>query len=116
MRARRPRIKDALLRGVFLLGLAGCTGVSRDCSSWSAGAMGADWVVAQYRYDGTVLRCWRLPGTSIGNEQGSDGIFWQSPEGHLVHLSGWYNRVQVEGGGWDSAAASIGVALKECSR
>ena len=111
---RGLRAADLFVRGVLVLGLSGCAGTSRGCAALGAESFGADWVVAQYRYDGSVLRCWRLPGTSIGNEPHSDGIFWQSPEGHLVHISGWYNRVQVEAGAWGSAAASIGVDLKGC--
>lgn len=88
---------------------AGCAGTMRDCSSWWAGASGADWLVAQYKYDGTPLRCWRLPNTSIANEPHSDGVYWKSPDGHLVHLSGWYNRVQVANGDFDGAARELGI-------
>ena len=94
--------------------LVGCAGANRQCSAGMAKSFGANWVVAQCRYDGSVLRCWKLSDASIDNEPHSDGIYWQSPEGHLVHISGWYNRVQVSHAGWEAAAASIGVDLSKC--
>lgn len=69
----------------FLL-LSGCAGVSRSCSSLWAESVGADWVVAQYTNNG-VLHCWKLHNTAIANEHSSDGIYWKSPAGHLVHCA-----------------------------
>lgn len=99
--------------GVILL--ASCAGIQRDCSSCMAEDMGADWIVVQYRYDGTVAQCWRLIDTGIKNEDSSDGIYWLSQGDHLVHISGWYNRVQVENGDWDGAAKALRVDLEACS-
>lgn len=45
----------------------------------------------------------------------TDGIFWQSPDGHLVHISGWYNRVQVQNGDFEGAARQLGIDLASCS-
>ena len=78
-----------------ILFLAGCAGFERNCASWSAQSFGADWVVVQLAAPGQVVRCWKLTDTSIANEEHSDGIYWKDPQGHLVHISGWYNRVQV---------------------
>lgn len=93
---------------LLLLTLAGCAGIGRGCSSWS---FGADWLIVQYRNDGTMFKCWRLPSTSVTK---SDGIYWKDPRGHLVHISGWYNRVQVSDGDWAGAAGSLDLDLKAC--
>jgi len=98
----------------LLLLLVGCAGLSRECSSCWAGSVGADWVVVQMTLDGHAFRCWELPSTSISNEDGSDGIYWKSPTGHLVHISGMYNRVQVEGGNWESAYQELGLSREAC--
>jgi hypothetical protein len=31
-----------------------------------------------------------------------------------VHISGWYNRVQVNNGDWNGAAAALGIDLSRC--
>lgn len=98
---------------VFLF-LVGCAGISRDCSSCNAESFGADWVVVQYRMDGEPLNCWQLHGKAVSNESGSDGIWWVSDGGHLVHISGQYNRVQVTGSGFEAAAKEVGVDLRRC--
>lgn len=109
-------MKHKILQIALCLTLAGCAGFSRSCSSDIAVAFGANWLVVQYRYDGEAMRCWKLSGTSVENETGSDGIYWKSPEGHLVHISGWYNRVQVAHEDWAGAASSLGVDLKKCGQ
>jgi hypothetical protein len=92
-----------------LLVITGCAGIQRDCSSSWASQAGADWVIAQYKYDGTPIYCWKLKDVAIENESHSDGIYWKdSRTGHLIHLSGWYNRVQVVGDKFDEAAQLIG--------
>ena len=102
----------SLLTAATLL-LAGCAGTSRGCASCNAENFGADWIVVQYRMDGSPVNCWQLRSTSIVNEPHSDGIYWQTPNGHLVHVSGWYNRVQVIGS-FESAAKEVGVDLASC--
>ena len=95
--------------------LSGCAGVQRSCSSWRAGSFGADWIVVQLRADGTPVNCWQLRNTSIDNESQSDGIYWLDPHHrHLVHISGWYNRVQVSNGDFAQAAGLLGVELDRC--
>lgn len=51
---------------------------------------------------------------SVANEDGTDGIYWQQ-DGHLVHISGWYNRVQVDDDKFEAAAALLGVELARCT-
>ncbi len=102
------------LRALALLLLAGCAGTSRDCASCNASSFGSDWIVVQYEYNGNPINCWKLADTAIDNEQNTDGIFWQEKSGHLVHISGWYNRVQVTGGDWSGAAKALGVDLSRC--
>lgn len=101
--------------------VGGCVGLSRGCSNWSARSFGGDWIVAQYRMDGTPFNCWQLRNVSITNEAQSDGIYWKdTATGHLVHISGWYNRVQVVGTNafapkqWEEAAKLVGVNLNQC--
>lgn len=101
-------------RWLVLCLLVACASWRSDCASSCAGSFGTDWIVVQYRNDGQVVHCWRLPNTSIDNEGNSDGIYWMSPDGHLVHLSGWYNRVQVSQGDWDGAAKALGLPLEQC--
>lgn len=98
----------------LLLFLCSCAGMQRDCSSGWASAAGADWIVVQYKADGRAFNCWKLENTSMSNEQASDGIYWKDPSGHLVHISGWYNRVQVFGHAYGEAAATVGVKLSSC--
>lgn len=94
--------------------LAGCAEFERDCSSSCASNLGGDWIIVQYRMDGTPINCWELRSTAVSNEQGTDGIFWQDPGGHLVHISGWYNRVQVHNNNWIGAANTLGVDDNLC--
>ncbi len=114
MKKRIGRVVSYLL----LAGLTACAGMQRECAGCSAERFGADWIVVQHRADGGLIRCWKLKSTSIDNEEHSDGIWWQSPEGHLVHISGWYNRVQVTGGDWATAARQLGLSQggEECLR
>jgi hypothetical protein len=94
--------------------LMGCAGMSRDCSSCWASSTGGDWIIVQYRTDGTPINCWELRNSPVANEQGTDGIYWQDPGGHLVHISGWYNRVQVQGERWEEAARTLGIDDARC--
>lgn len=103
-----------LLKYLPLLLLCGCAGYQRSCASGIAGAVGADWIVVQYKMTGEPLNCWKLQGTSIANEEHSDGIYWLGENGHLVHISGQYNRVQVGGGKFEDAAKLVGVDMNIC--
>lgn len=100
---------------LFLV-FAGCAGTSRGCSSCMAQQFGADWVVVQMDNEGRPYRCWELRDTSISNEGNSDGIYWKdTTSGNLVHISGHYNRVQVENGNWDHAYQSLGLTKETCA-
>lgn len=101
---------------LLVLMLAGCAGLSRSCSSCNAGAFGSDWIVVQYSTSGYPINCWKLSNAAISNEAQTDGIYWQDPQNsNLVHISGWYNRVQVELGDFTGAARSIGIDLSKCT-
>lgn len=105
----------ARTRFIAMLLLTGCAGWDRSCSSSCATSFGADWLIVQYRFDGEPINCWQLNNTSVTNEPSSDGIYWKdSSTGHLVHISGWYNRVQVENGNFETAAAVVGVDVNRC--
>lgn len=96
--------------------LIGCAGTQRECASCNAEEFGADWVVVQVDAFGHPYRCWELHDTSIDNERESDGIYWRAPEGHLVHIAGQYNRVQVHAGNWDQALADLGLTRTQCEQ
>ena len=100
----------ALLALIF----ASCAGTQRGCASINATQFGADWIVVQMDMNGVPYRCWELHDTSIANEGSSDGVYWLSPQGHLVHISGHYNRVQVQGRRWDEAFAEVGLTQETC--
>ena len=104
-----------VIRLFALLFLVSCAGFNRSCSACMAESYGSDWVVVQYNYNGSPLACWKLLDASVSNEEHSDGIYWvDSKTRHLVHISGWYNRVQVEGGDFEGAANLLGVELRKC--
>lgn len=97
-----------------LLFLTGCAGWSRSCAGCNAESFGADWIVVQYRMDGTPINCWQIRNKSVANEPQSDGIWWESEDGHLIHVSGHYNRVQVVRGDFKGAAKEVGIDLNKC--
>lgn len=100
---------------ILAVTLSGCSGFDRWFASFKATQFAGDWIVVQYRFDGVPFNCWKLRDTSISNESYSDGIYWKdSGSPHLVHISGWYNRVQVIGGQYETAATLIGVDLTQC--
>lgn len=108
------KLKSLVTMATSVCLVASCAGTVRSCSSCSAESFGGDWVVVQYTLSGQVLHCWRLPNTSIVNESDSDGIYWENPEGSLVHISNFYNRVQVSDGNWDSAYRELSVTESQC--
>ena len=100
---------------IAMLFIAGCAGMRRGCSSWYASSFGSDWIIVQYRFDGTPINCWKLEDTSVDNEGQSDGIYWKDGHsGHLVHIAGWYNRVQIANRDFKNAAELLGVDLAKC--
>lgn len=94
--------------------VVGCAGFERGCSSTVADRFGADWIVVQYDMSGAPFRCWTLRDTSITNEPSSDGIYWLGENGNLVHISGTYNRVQVDSD-WNAAFAEVGLTEGACN-
>lgn len=94
--------------------LLGCAGTARSCSATWAERAGANWVVVQYDAFGRPFRCWALQGVSIANESGSDGIYWEGPDGNLVHITNSYNRVQVSSRRWAEAYTSLGITEERC--
>lgn len=103
-----------LYKYLALIFLTGCAAVQRDCASCSAKNFGSDWLIVQYAASGEPINCWQERNVSMSNEEHSDGIYWQEPSGHLVHISGWYNHVQVTGGDFKAAAKTIGVDTERC--
>lgn len=115
---------QAVLCALFL---TGCAFVDRACSSCAASAVGSDWVVVKNDLYGKPFRCWMLKDVSMASETNSDGVYWKSPEGHLVHISGNYDYVQVQGGdspagegseldGWDVALSELGLTKAGCTK
>lgn len=94
--------------------LSGCAGLDRGCSSCTAQQFGADWIIVQYSANGDPMNCWQERNVGVTNESQSDGVYWVSKGGHLIHIAGWYNRVQVDRGDFAGAARSIGVDLARC--
>jgi hypothetical protein len=97
-----------------LLFLSGCAGVQRSCAVFKAEAAGSNWIIVQLDYQGHPFNCWKLSNTSVTNEGQSDGIYWFGTGGHLVHIGGWYDRVQVSDGDYDAAALAVGVNAEAC--
>lgn len=108
-------MKNTISRYWLLFGLImGCAGIQRDCSSCWASSTGADWVVVQMDLNGRPFRCWELRNVSIENEPQSDGIYWLDEHSNLVHISGLYNRVQVDGNNWNQAYRAMGLTQESC--
>jgi hypothetical protein len=115
MKSLKQKTGHGLASFVLMFAMVGCAGIERSCSSCMAQSLGSDWIVVELReMDGTPYRCWQLKDTSISNEEGSDGIYWVTDDGNLVHVSGSYDRVQVENGQWDEAFAEINMTREAC--
>jgi len=100
---------------VGMLSLTACAGMGRSCSAFNAESFGSDWIVVQYDMNLSAKNCWELSDVSITNEEHSDGIYWKDTKlSHLVHISGWYNRVQVSGKNFSEAAKLLGVDIEQC--
>lgn len=105
-------------RRVFIVLLTifatGCAGFSKGCSQSMAGGFGANWVVVQYTVEGKPFHCWKLQGVSLSSEEGG-GVNWKdSTNGHLVHITGWENRVQVIRNDYDTAGKLLGIDASLC--
>lgn len=89
--------------------------MSKDCSQWVASDFGGDWMVVQYAFDGRPFHCWKLRDAAVDSEQGGN-LNWKDPgNGHLVHVTGWENRVQVINGDFETAAKLLGVEASQCN-
>lgn len=93
--------------------LTGCAGFNTSCSNFNAESFGADWIITEYDMNGTPFMCWKLKGISVMNERDSDGIKW-SESGHMMHISGWYNRVQVGNGDFKGAGERLHIDADQC--
>lgn len=92
----------------------GCAGLAKDCSQFSASSFGSDWMVVQYAQDGRPFHCWKLRDAAVDSEQGGN-LNWKDPSnGHMVHVTGWENRVQVINGDFETAARLLGVEGRLC--
>lgn len=93
---------------------AGCAGMQKSCAQFSNSTSGSDWIVVQYAGDGRAFHCWKLRWAVVESTQGGN-VDWQDRQsGHLVHLTGWENRVQVGGGDFAGAAKLLGVDAGQC--
>lgn len=100
---------------VFALLVMGCASMERGCASGCASTVGSDWLVVRYTMSGEPVACWQLHDAVVTSETGSDGVWWQDREsGHLVHIGGWYDHVQVKGGDFARAASNLGVDIRGC--
>ncbi len=106
--------RSFLTYAILTLLFVGCAGWERNCSNCGNDAYGADWIIVQYKLDGQPMNCWKAPRTSVANEHASDGIYWQSQTGNLLHISGHYSRVQVLGGDYAGAAQELGIDINRC--
>ena len=108
-------IRIFILVIMIFIGLC-CQGWNRGMSSCCASSFGSDWLVIQYNYNGELIQCWKLTNTSVDNEPHSDGIYWlDNKTNHLVHISGWYNRIQVVNGNFESASKLLRIDLSKCN-
>lgn len=105
-------------RALLIIGLAfttACAGNAKACSQFSAQSFGSDWIVVQFAQDGHAFNCWKLHGAAVGSSEGGN-VDWQDRvNGHLVHITGWENRVQVVRGDFEGAAALVGVDATRCN-
>jgi hypothetical protein len=102
---------------IMVLGYFGRTSVSRGCSNFSAKYTGADWIIVKTDLEGKPFRCWELRNVSIVNEENSDGIYWKdSSTGNLIHISGFYDRVQVSNNNWDKAFRTLNLTRNTCQQ
>jgi len=84
---------------VIIIGtlIAGPDRLSRYWKSYKADAYGSDWLVIKEDMSGNTIRYWELNDKSVGSEEGSDGIYFIDENGDVVHLSGFYTYIQVQG-------------------
>jgi hypothetical protein len=102
------------LRISLMIFMAGCAGIGKSCSQFGASNFGGDWIVVQYTFEMKPSHCWKLRDVSLESESGG-GINWKDrSDNHLVHVTGWENRVQVQNGNYQSAGRIVGVDANQC--
>lgn len=109
MSARMKKVLWSVLAIVAIGLIVQLPGVRRCWTAFKAGAIGSDWIVVQFDMNGKPFNAWKYEGVSVTNETNSDGIYWTDPAEHLVHISGWYDRVQVSDKKFSEAARILGV-------
>jgi hypothetical protein len=82
-----------VIGGGFLICM-GPAGLKTSVAGWQASAYGSDWMVIQYAQSGCIIANWELENEAVQNEGESDGIYFVTEEGPVVHLSGHYTYVQ----------------------
>jgi hypothetical protein len=71
--------------------LVGPIRLANNFRSWKATAYGSEWLVIQYTSQGDVNMFWDLKSpSSVCSESHSDGIYFTTTEGTIVHLSNFY--------------------------
>lgn len=99
--------------GLIVFAAIGPAGCSRSVSAWHASAYGSDWLVVQYAQDGSIMNHWELRSKSVANETNSDGINFMDNDGNMVHLSGHYTYIQIDGESGMKAAKSRYLGARE---
>jgi len=47
-----------------------CAGFQKDCAHMSASNFGSNWIVVQYRQDGSPFHCWKLLNSVVESHEG----------------------------------------------
>ncbi len=90
-------VGSAIFILVIIVGIIVCygpAGIKTGVYGWKASAYGSDWLVVQYAQSGCVITSWELENEAVQNESSSDGIYFVTEKGPVVHLSGHYTFVQ----------------------
>lgn len=108
-----------LILALTALFLVACEKSCQQCNRTTTSWKGADFMVVQFDQDGKPFNCWKLQDVAIVDDDHSGGIWWTDDRsGDLVHISGWYNYIQIGGGmtGETSvdAAKALGIDLFRC--
>lgn len=100
---------------IICLTIIGCAGIDKSLTSCCATNIGADWVIVQLDMNGNPIMCWKVYSVSLTSENTLDGIYWKDTKtGNLIHLSGWYNFVQVSGNNYEQACKTLNIVCDKC--
>lgn len=100
MAVNNNALSSAALGALAAIGVVGAVlcsgpaGMKTTLLGWTASAYGSDWLIVQYAQSGCVITHWNLKNEAVQNEDRSDGIYFVTEEGAVVHLSGHYAYVQ----------------------